>query len=280
MRYDPETIRGFFDSYGDREWERFEGRAQDRVSLHIHNHYLARFVKPGMHVLDAGAGPGRFTIELARIGARVTVLDISPQMLEQNRRRVARAGLEGAVVERRRGDIVDLSEFAEDTFDAVVCYGGPVSYVMDRADEALAELVRVARPAAPLLLSVMSTLGATRSLLPAVLDLSHEVGTARIAEVLASGLLLDDLFRNKHVMKMYRWRELEAQLLRFDCQVVAASSTNFLTAGHHVPALELAGDEETLEALLDWELDCCREEGALDGGSHILAVARIPEKPR
>lgn len=59
MSYDPATIQRFYDGYGDREWQRFDARAQDRVNLHIHTSYLHQFVQPGMHVLDAGAGPGR-----------------------------------------------------------------------------------------------------------------------------------------------------------------------------------------------------------------------------
>ncbi len=60
-------------------------------------------------MLEIGAGPGRFTIELAEMGCRVVVSDISPVQLEANARRVAEAGLEGAVVERRLLDVRDLT---------------------------------------------------------------------------------------------------------------------------------------------------------------------------
>lgn len=51
---------------------------------------------PGMNVLDAGCGPGRLTIPVAReIGSagHVTALDVQPAMLEKLRRRVAAEGL-------------------------------------------------------------------------------------------------------------------------------------------------------------------------------------------
>ena len=38
--------------------------------------------KPGMRALDAGCGPGIFSIVLARLGCRVTGMDLSPEMLE------------------------------------------------------------------------------------------------------------------------------------------------------------------------------------------------------
>lgn len=167
--YDAAHISSFFDPYGEREWNRFEAPL-DRVSLHLHTHYLKKLIKPGMSVLDAGAGPGRFTIELAKVGAKVTVGDISKEQLAQNLERVLAAGFEDAVIARHQLDITDLSRFEDATFDAVLCYGGPLSYVMDRADDALAELLRVTKPGGVLLMSVMSKVGATRIFLPGVLE--------------------------------------------------------------------------------------------------------------
>ena len=139
-------ISRYYDAYGEREWERFAASPADRVSLHLHRRYLRQYVRPGDRVLEAGAGPGRFTIELARIGAAITVGDISPGQLAINAEKVAAAGGEGRVVERAPLDIVDLARFPDGGFDAVVCYGGPLSYVFDRADDALAGLLRVTRP--------------------------------------------------------------------------------------------------------------------------------------
>jgi SAM-dependent methyltransferase len=54
-------------------------------------------LQPGMHVLDAGCGPGRLTIPIAReVGpaGHVTALDIQEAMLQRARRRAAAANLE------------------------------------------------------------------------------------------------------------------------------------------------------------------------------------------
>jgi SAM-dependent methyltransferase len=160
--YDREIIRGYFDALADEEWARLEANAEGRVSFYLHRSYLREFIAAGAEVLEVGAGPGRFTLELAALGARVTVGDVSRVQLELNRARVAEAGCEAAVVARKVLDIVDLSDLTSEQFDAVVAYGGPLSYVMERADEALAELLRVTKRGGYLLLSVMSLVGATR----------------------------------------------------------------------------------------------------------------------
>jgi ubiquinone/menaquinone biosynthesis C-methylase UbiE len=273
LSHDPEYTARHYDAYGEREWERHEATWADRTSFAIHCDYLAKFVRPGDLVLDAGAGPGRFTIELAKLGARVHVGDLSEVQLRLNAQRVQSEGWEGAVASRVTLDICDLSTFPDGQFDAVVCFGGPISYVMDRAEVALRELCRVTRPGGHVLLSVMSTVGAARRFLPQVLDEGREFGPEYTDEVLQTG----DLARATnagHECHMYRWSEL-SQLLVLYGEIVGASATNFLTAQHD-EALDAASDTER-EQILRWELELCREPGALDGGTHILAVLQTPD---
>jgi hypothetical protein len=57
-------------------------------------------------------------------------------------------------------------------------------------------------------------------------------------------------------------------------EIVGASATNFISAQHD-DVLDAATDAER-EQILRWELELCREPGALDGGTHILAAVRTP----
>ena len=70
VTYEAERIAAFFDAYGEQEWTRFEDGRTPSTSLEVHREYLRRFVRAGDRVLDIGAGPGRFTLELARLGRR------------------------------------------------------------------------------------------------------------------------------------------------------------------------------------------------------------------
>src|SRR5512132_2378414 len=132
-RFDREIIARLFDNYGDSEWDRHEATPSARVSLHLHSHYLERFIRPMDRVLEVGAGAGRFTVELARLDARVTVTDISAEQLRLNTQHVEGSDLEGAVEGRHHADVLDLSRFEDGSFDAAVCYGGPLSWVLDEA---------------------------------------------------------------------------------------------------------------------------------------------------
>ena len=79
--------------YGEKEWNRLTATPRDQVSFHIHTHYLKKFIRAGDKVLEAGAGAGRFTIELAKLGASITVGDVSKVQLELNKKYVKEAAM-------------------------------------------------------------------------------------------------------------------------------------------------------------------------------------------
>jgi SAM-dependent methyltransferase len=263
--YDSDHIARFYDDYGEREWERVVLDPAQRVSFEVHRRMLDKYIKAGDRVLEAGSGPGRFTIELARIGARIVVADISPEQLRLHRDKTVE--IEAVIEERVVVDIVDLSRFGDGEFDAVVCFGGPISYVLERADDAVAELLRVTRRGGHVLLSVMSLLGAVRKFFSYFPDLVTEHGwDAAVGEVMRTGLLTGEI-NDGHVLRLYRWRELRDLLERHSCRIDIASAANFLVIGN-----EDSFEED--ERWLEQEIAACREPGALDGGTHIVAVVQ------
>src|ERR1700722_7283473 len=140
---DRDQMREFYDELGEAEWTRLEATPRGRVSFEVHRRFLSQFVSPSDRVLEIGAGPGRFTLELARLGAVIDVTDISNVQLELNRRHVSGTGAESAVRSRELVDICDTSRFPDSTFDVVLAYGGPLSYAFEETDSALRGLLRI-----------------------------------------------------------------------------------------------------------------------------------------
>jgi SAM-dependent methyltransferase len=267
MTYDPARAAAFFDDYGEQEWTRFEQVRMGPANFGVHAHYLHEFVRAGDRVLDVGAGPGRFTIELARLGAEIVVADLSPGQLELNRAKVGEAGVEGSVLDRVVADITDLSAFPDGRFDAVVCYGGPLSYVVDHADRAVAELVRVARPGGHVLVSAMSLVGAVAHYTDIVLDLVARDGQEKLQQVVGTGFLPEEPDYGHLPLRLYRWRELHELLSRHG-EVVAGAAAGLLRPS------ALPATPELADVLVRLELDLGGEPAAIDGGEHLLAVVR------
>jgi SAM-dependent methyltransferase len=258
--WDPARTAEFFDEYGEREWTRFEDGRTPGPSLTTHIRMLEGYIRPGDRVLDAGSGPGRFTLELLRLGAHVTALDISPGQLELLRARVPD-------VEAVVGDITDLSRFGDDSFDVAVCFGGPLSYVVERADEAVAELARVTKSGGHVLVSVMGFAGAVIHFASILVDLARRDGTAKQLEIARTGLLPEGEGYGHLAMRMYLWEELE-ELLAPHGEVVDGAAAGVL------PHLEV--DEPEIRAMLEeFEERLAYDPGSRSCGEHLVGVLRI-----
>jgi SAM-dependent methyltransferase len=249
-------MAAFYDAYGEREWTRFEDGRTPSVSIATHTAYLERFVQAGDRVLDAGCGPGRFTMELARLGARIVAADLSPGQLEQHRRRTA--DIEDAIEARIVADVTRLP-FTDGEFDITVCYGGALSYVLDRAPDAVSELARVTRRGGHVLVSAMTLVGITVHSLNSGLFAGRGYTDDEILAVVATGLL-PEAASGHPPMKLFRSRELHALVEPYG-EIVAASATGLFRGN------------SDLERRL--ELDLGAEPGALDFGNHLIDVVRI-----
>lgn len=96
-------------------------------------------IQPGMKVLDVACGTGNSAIPAARRGAKVTGIDIVPNLLEQARARAKAAGVE---VQFDEGDAEQLA-FPDASFDLLISIYGAM--FAPRPDLVASELKRVCR---------------------------------------------------------------------------------------------------------------------------------------
>lgn len=75
-------------------------------------------VRPRMRILEIGCGTGAVTERLVALGAQVTALDQSPEMLERARRRLA--GAPPAAVRWMERTAAEIDALPEASFDAIV----------------------------------------------------------------------------------------------------------------------------------------------------------------
>ena len=270
-----ERTRAAYDQYADREWSRLESGAQHRLEHLVTMHALRQHLPPtgsGVRILDAGGGPGRYTIALAELGYYVTLLDLSPRLLEIAQRRFAKlppsvqARIEGVV----EGSITDLSWIPEGAFDATLCLGGPASHLVEQLDrkQALTELRRVTKPNGLVIVSVMGRIGQYRSAVQwpdwfdGVFPQIAETGSAHITPERAPCYF----FYPDEFSKELTQAGLEVDRL-YGCQGIGA----------HL-------DESNLLTLMDdpvrwpqWErklLETCDHPAIVGVSNHILAVSR------
>jgi len=98
---------------------------------------LSKHLRPGMSVLELGCGAGYFTRELARSGADIVAIDVSPELLE-----IARSNCSAPNVRYEIQNAYELS-YPDAGFDSVV--GSSVLHHLE-IEEALREIYRVLKP--------------------------------------------------------------------------------------------------------------------------------------
>ncbi len=161
MPYHPDAIRNAYDEIAAREDDFEKGQA---LRNEIPREFIKRYLQPSDVALDAGGGTGLNAILMAQRCAQVTLLDLSPRILELAARNIKSAGLT-AKIDLVEGDITDLHAFPDAAFSFVVCVGGSLSYVQEKGSQAVHELVRVAKPGALLIVGCDAKYGFVRWLL-------------------------------------------------------------------------------------------------------------------
>lgn len=105
-------------------------------------HYIQKFLKPGAKILEVGAGTGRYSLALAKMGYNVVATDLTPKHVEIMKRKSKRLKNFQCMV----ADGLDLSMFKDNSFDIVLNFG-PMYHLFNQKDknQAIKETLRVAK---------------------------------------------------------------------------------------------------------------------------------------
>lgn len=128
----------------------FEGKLGQHLRREVIKEHLPKNINA--KILDAGGGTGRVTLRLAKMGYRLTLSDISPDMLDVARQKLSKERLLDRV-EIKEADITSLP-FPDESFDLVLCLGGPLS--LSDSFNAAMELIRVLKSQGKIVVDVFS----------------------------------------------------------------------------------------------------------------------------
>lgn len=204
--------------------------------------------------------------------------DISPVQLRLNAEHVGASPFEASVERREILDVCATSTYRVAELDAVVAFGGPLSYAFERVDEALEGLFRVVRPGGPVIASVMSLPGTWRFFLAGAIADSQRAGPDAVDAMIRSGdLRMVETDPRAHQCQMFHWRDIEDLVARHGGTLLDGAASNFASLGDQEMLSRLEADPDSWSSFMEHEIRATRESGVRDAGTHILFAAhRVP----
>lgn len=249
--------------YGDIDEDaRLQHSRQGQLEYRTTMAYIHRYAPQGSKVLEIGAGTGRYSIALAREGYEVTAVEL----VESNLKVLCQNGKGIADLHAYQGDALDLSRFADDTFDVTLVFG-PMYHLFRPEDvqRALDEAIRVTRPGGVILTAFLSVY-------------------AVLANNYLNEGLLDGLEEN--FTAEYAVRHFEEQLftgydvVEFE-QLFAKKPVEYITTVAADGVIELAQDrpdfvitDEAFEAYVKYHMAFCEKRELLGASSHLVHICR------
>ncbi len=265
-------VKDWYSSQASAEWRRLQKDPYHRIEFIITNHFLKKYLPKRGTILDAGGGPGRYSIELARQGYNIVLLDIVPEMLETARKKMRRAGVLRKVRQFVQGSVEDLSAFSDGSFDAVLCLGAPLNHLLEakQREKAAEELVRVAKKNAPIFVSVISRIGLLKTILA---NFPHEMRYAKhhleVGDYVPG--LQGEGFTAAHWFLPEELREL---FERRDVQVLEMAGLEGLSSHLHKETNRLYKDREKWSMWTEILLDTCAHPSVVGSAEHFLLVGK------
>ena len=213
---------------------------------------IRKFIRPYHHALDIGGGAGANAALMAEHCEQVTLVDLTPSMIDYARANTASKSNIAIV----QADILALP-FSSQSFHLTTSFGDPVSYVLEKRSLAFDELVRVTRVGGYILLGCNSKYGAIRRCLA-----DGDFKTA--LSIYESGETECVMGPPSH---LYTVKEVTDLLNQRGCEIIEKTSTiTFVDSEKQIP-------EHEWHTLLQAEMQNNQSAEWL-GGEHLIFIAQ------
>jgi 2-polyprenyl-3-methyl-5-hydroxy-6-metoxy-1,4-benzoquinol methylase len=272
------VVREYYDKHAEKEWGRLVQDAYHRLEFIVTMHFLEKYLPKRGLILDAGGGPGRYTVELARKGYDIVLLDLSPECLKVAETKIRSAGAKNRVKSVMQCSITDMAQFSEESFDAVICLGA-LSHLVKKEDRdsAARELVRVAKMNGPIFISVINLYGVFRVVLQ---RLPYELLLPSHKEMFCRGIHRAEWHKDEPYYQgfpdayFFLPPELQALFEKQEVETLEMATCEGLSAHLKQETNEIYRDKKKWKFWLDLILKTCTDPAILGLGEHFLYVGK------
>lgn len=267
-----DKVREHYSQDEHYEFNRLVADAFHRLELDTTLHFIDKFMPEAGYILDAGGGPGRYTMEMAKRGFSVNHIDLNPNYSEYTKNVMEENNLSKYLISSNEGDICDLSQFDDNTFDGVLCLGAPLTHVVDPDErkKAVDELVRVAKPGSYIFCSVVGRLALLRTVL---VEFQEEIKMDIFKEYVRSGDY--DGSNGFTCCHFFMADDLKKTFERQDVDFVELVGLEGLSSANPDSVNKLyENDKDAFEIWWQTHLKLCTHPAVADTSQHMMIICR------
>ena len=229
--------------------------------------YIAKYLRPSMKVLEIGAGTGRYSHALARMGYEVDALELVEHNIDIFRQNTQ----SGERITVTQGNATDLP-FGRDSYDITLLLG-PMYHLYTEADQKLAlrEAIRVTKPGGVIFAAYCGN-DAT------MVQFCFQRGMLREEKyrALVDPVTFKAASDPSELFVLYRKEDIDALMADLPVKrlhyVGADLATNYIRA--EVDAME----DEFFELYLRYHFSVCERPDLVGASHHILDIFRKDDK--
>lgn len=133
----------YYDSFGEKEWSRLD---REPLEFLVNMHYIKKHLPLSGEILDNGAGPGKYSMELAKQGYKITLTDLTPKFVDIAIKKSEELGLSDNFNDFHVMNAESLEELEDETYNASLMLG-PLYHIQTEQGRlnAVKELFRVTK---------------------------------------------------------------------------------------------------------------------------------------
>ncbi len=268
-----DKIRSYYSQFD--EWGRLDSAAGMLEKGEVIR-VVCENVPQGAHILDVGAGPGRFALEFAKRGYRLSLTDLSPRLIDIARAKFEEEGLTNRVADFLVGNATDLSPLSSDHYDAVLSCG-PFYHLVSEKDRIAAakEAMRVVKPGGTLLIGFIPKFSGLAGLIGRAARTPGQVTSEVFRRAVKDGVFhnaSEKGFQEGYYPTLAETKAFWAKMGLSDIYVVSTRTFMHQNEGHLLKIQE--EDPALFEAIIEASREVATNEAFIEAGGHALLVGK------
>ncbi len=259
-----ELLTNYYSGYDE------DGRLRSRhgmVEYLTTMRYVEKYLRPGMRILEIGAGTGRYSHALAQKGYRVNAVEL----VQHNIDIFLENTQPGECITVQQGNALDLQMFRENIFDITLLLG-PMYHLFTQQDQkkALSEAIRVTKPGGAIFAAYCGN-EATM--------IQYCFGKGMLREERYKKLVDPITFKASsdpaELFQLYRKEDIDALMEEFPVTRLHYVGTDMAT-NYMRPQVD-SMEDELFDLYLQYHFAICERSDLVGASHHILDVLRKNE---